>query len=81
MKLHRKYSMTSRSDIPKAFASVEEYNKFYQHVHRETQKETLLREARMASAWGRPDNETIGYSPTEFISIINRLVRYIEQGE
>lgn len=31
--------MMSRSDIPKAFASVEEYNKFYYHVNRKTQKE------------------------------------------
>lgn len=73
--------MTSRSDIPKAFASVEEYNKFYRHVNKCTQKEKLLFDAKQAIAWGCPNNETIGYSPTEFISIINRLVRYIEQGE
>ena len=81
MKLHRKYSMTSRSDIPKAFASVEEYNKFYEHVHRKTQKEKLLEDARTACAWGRPDSESLGYSHSELISIIRRLANYIERSE
>ena len=73
--------MTSRSDIPKAFASVEEYNKFYTHVNKCTQKKKLLFDARQAIAWGRPDSESIGYNSSEFINIISRLVDYIEQGE
>lgn len=73
--------MTSRSDIPKAFASVEEYNKFYQHVNKCTQKEKLLFDARQAIAWGCPYSESIGYTSSEFINIISRLVHYIEQGD
>lgn len=79
MKLHRKYSMISRSDIPKAFASVEKYNNFFYHVNGRTQKEKLLKDASRACAWGRPDNESIGYSHSEFISLIRRLADYIER--
>lgn len=41
-------------------------------------KQRLLKEAKTAIAWGTPDNESTGYSRAELISIINRLVKYIE---
>lgn len=41
-------------------------------------KANLLRDAKTALAWGTPDNESTGYSRAELMSIINRLVKYIE---
>ena len=73
--------MTSHSNIPKAFASVEEYNKFYYHVNRKTQKEKLLEDARTACSWGISDHWSTGYSNSELISIIRRLANYIERSE
>jgi hypothetical protein len=42
-------------------------------------KEKLLYDARMAMAWGEPDQECIGYSRGELINIIARLVEQVEK--
>lgn len=48
---------------------------------RSVDPEQLKREARTAISWGRPDQESIGYDPDEFIGIISRLLAYIERLE
>jgi len=63
---------------PKAFASVAEYDRFFQHVNKCSQKEKLLFDAKQAVSWGNPSSESIGYTSSEFTSIIRRLVQYIE---
>lgn len=67
----------SLSKVPKAFASVEEYNAFLNH--RDGTKTKLLREASDAIAWGMPDRECRGYTPMDFIDLISRLRNYIER--
>jgi hypothetical protein len=69
----------SLSKPPKAFASMEEYNAFFKHVHGVNQKDKLIREANDAIAWGRPDKECTGYSASDFIDLISRMKRFIEQ--
>jgi hypothetical protein len=64
---------------PKAFSSMEEYNAYFKHVHRVSQKDKLIREANTAIGWGRPDRESTGYSTSEFIDLISRMRRFIEQ--
>lgn len=44
-------------------------------------QQKLLEEARTAIAWGIPDNESTGYSASEFTKIIHKLVRRVEQLE
>lgn len=41
----------------------------------------LMYDASMAIAWGRPDSESTGYSASEFIDIIQRLVKRVEELE
>jgi hypothetical protein len=62
---------------PKAFASVEEYNAFYKHVNGANKKETLVNEANRAIAWGCPDTESYGYTPQQFVALIQKLRDYI----
>jgi len=64
--------------VKPAFASIEEYNAFYKHVHGKTKKEKLLNEASEAIAWGHADNESTGYSAGQFISVIRQLRNFIE---
>ena len=64
--------------IPPAFASIDEYNAFYKHVHGRTKKEQLIGEANDAIAWGHADNESTGYSAGQFISLIRELRNFIE---
>jgi hypothetical protein len=61
----------------KAFASIEEYNAFFNHANGRNQKEKLLKEADEAIAWGHADNECTGYTPGQFISVIIQLRNFI----
>jgi hypothetical protein len=63
----------------KAFNSIEEYNAFFNHANRKNQKEKLLKEADEAIAWGHRDNESTGYTPGQFISVIIQLRNFIQQ--
>jgi hypothetical protein len=62
-----------------AFKSVEEYNKFFEHVHGKTKRTKLIEEANAAISWGHADNESRGYSAAQFISLIQQLRDYIEK--
>jgi hypothetical protein len=63
----------------KAFASIEEYNAFFKHCNGRNQKDKLISEANEAIAWGHADNESTGYSASQFISVIRQLKNFIEQ--
>lgn len=41
----------------------------------------LLNDAETAVAWGIPDSESFGMRPSEFISIISRLISRVKQLE
>jgi hypothetical protein len=43
------------------------------------EKEKLLYEARTAINWGEPSSESIGYSHSQLLNIIRKLVRIVEQ--
>ena len=60
--------------VQPAFKSIDEYNK----AHYSWSKETLLKEAKTAMAWGQSDKESTGYSQRELVNIISRLVKHIE---
>lgn len=62
------------ANIKPAYGSITEYNKQFSSIT----KRQLLAEAEEAIAWGSPDNESIGYSHTRFISLIKRMKDYIE---
>jgi len=64
--------------VPPAFASLEEYDAFYKHVHGKTRKAKLMEEASNAIAWGSPDRESSGYTARDFISLIRELRDFIE---
>lgn len=44
-------------------------------------KDSLISEAEQAISWGTPDRESTGYSSSEFISIISKLVKRIKELE
>lgn len=73
--------MTSHFDryhsMKPAFPNIDKYNKFFEIKQKKVDKDELLKEASLACAWGRPDNESRGYSHSEFISLIRRLADYI----
>lgn len=42
---------------------------------------SLINEAENAMAWGTPDGESTGYSSSQFIKIISKLVKRIKELE
>lgn len=46
---------------------------------KEQEKKRVLKEAKAAIAWGYSDKECTGYSPGQFISVIQQLLNYIEK--
>lgn len=58
--------------------SVEEYNNTFVQEGRAKKKEKILFDAKQAMSWGMPDRDSIGYTNEELVSIIRRLVQYIE---
>jgi hypothetical protein len=49
--------------------------------HMRFRRNKLIEEAETAISWGIPDNESIGYSRAELISIIRKLVFRIKELE
>ena len=64
----------SMKPVDTRWGSLEQYH----HKYGGIAKDKLLKDAREAIAWGNPDNESIGMSSNQLISVIRRLVNYIE---